>query len=75
MVYGGDSTRVKIELKADDQQVHGLLSRPVPFESMEFDIPAATTADGKLTLTWRAERGLGGNGRGTQVAEVWLMKK
>ncbi len=75
VVYGGDSTRVKIELKADDQQVHGLLSRPVPFESMEFDIPAATTADGKLTLTWRAERGLGGNGRGTQVAEVWLMKK
>ena len=75
VVYAGDSPQVKIELKADGARIHGLISRPIPFESMEFDIPKAVTADGKLTLTWHGEPGRGGNGRGTQVAEVWLMKK
>ena len=28
-----------------------------------------------LTLTWSADPGRGGNGRGCQVAEVWLVKK
>jgi hypothetical protein len=75
VVYAGDSPQVKIELKADDEQVHGLISRPIPFEPLEFDIPSAATRDGELTLQWRREPGLGGNGRGTQVAEVWLIKK
>ena len=38
----------------------------------EFDVPAAATADGALTLTWRQEPGAGGAGRGNQIAEVWL---
>lgn len=75
VVYAGDSPRVKIELKADDAQVHGLISRPIPFKPMEFDVPKSATADGSLTLTWRGEPGRGGNGRGTQVAEVWLIRK
>jgi len=28
-----------------------------------------------LTLAWSREPRLGGNGRGAQVAEVWLLKK
>jgi len=75
VVYAGDSPRVKIELKANETQVHGLISRPIPFKPMEFDIPKTATADGSLTLIWLGEPGRGGNGRGTQVAEVWLMKK
>ncbi len=74
VVYAGDST-AKIRLDADDAQVHPLLSRPVPFHPLEFDIPRQATADGAVTLTWRREAFLGGNGRGNQVAEVWLMKK
>ncbi len=75
VVYSGDSPQARIELKADGAEVHGLLDRPIPFESMEFDIPKNATEDGGLTLTWRGAPGRGGNGRGTQVAEVWLMKK
>ena len=75
VLYAGDSPQVKIELKADDLQVHDLISRPIPFETMEFDIPSAATEDGMLTLSWRGEPGRGGNGRGTQVAEVWLIRK
>jgi hypothetical protein len=42
---------------------------------MEFDVPAEATRDGQLDLTWTREQGLGGNGRGTQVSEVWLFRK
>ena len=75
VVYAGDSPQVRIDLQADGVEVHGLLERPVPFESLEFDVPQSATGDGGLTLTWRGEPGRGGNGRGTQVAEVWLLKK
>jgi hypothetical protein len=42
---------------------------------MEFDIPAAATQDGELRLKWYRTPGLGGSGRGCQVAEVWLIRK
>jgi hypothetical protein len=41
---------------------------------VEFEIPPQATAGGVLTLEWTRTPGLGGNGRGTQVSEVWLMK-
>src|ERR1017187_9574093 len=37
--------------------------------------PRRTKAQGTLDLAWYREAGLGGNGRGCQVAEVWLIKK
>ena len=42
---------------------------------MEFDLPPAATAKGELTLTWTREPGLGGNGRGCMVSEIWLLRK
>jgi hypothetical protein len=42
---------------------------------VEFDIPANASANGQLALKWYREPGLGGNGRGCQVSEVWLIKK
>jgi hypothetical protein len=76
VVYAGDSTRPKIRLStADGIEIHPLLSRPVPFQPLEFDIPRQATAKGELHLKWRREAGLGDNGRGLQVAEVWLMRK
>jgi hypothetical protein len=43
-------------------------------EPLEFDIPAEATSTGGLKLTWSRPPGLGGSGRGVQVAEVWLMR-
>ncbi len=76
VVYAGDSPRPKIRLTAGNGiEVHGLISRPVPFQPLEFDIPREATAGGTLDLKWYREAGLGDAGRGLQVAEVWLIKK
>jgi len=76
VVYAGDATRPEIRLVAGDGiEIHPLLSRPIPFRPLEFDIPHAATANGDLRLKWYREPGLGDAGRGTQVAEVWLIRK
>ena len=77
VVYAGDSPRVKMRLSAGDQEmeVHPYLDKPNPMAPLEFDIPAAAIKNGELLLTWRREPGQGGNGRGNEVAEVWLLKK
>jgi hypothetical protein len=74
VVYVGDMAR-EVRMLADTIEVHPLIKKPVPMRPMEFDIPARATADGELTLQWFRRPGLGGNGRGAQVAEVWLIKK
>ena len=76
VVYAGDSPRVKIRLVANDSiEIHPLIDKPTPVKPLEFDIPKQATATGDLRLTWSHEPGLGGNGRGTQVSEVWLIRK
>ena len=76
VVYAGDSLQRKIRLQAGDNiEIHPLLDKPAPIRPMEFDIPASAIQRGELTLTWRREPGLGGNGRGCQVAEVWLVRR
>jgi hypothetical protein len=76
VVYAGDSRRKKIRLTANDGiEIHPLMLKPFPFHPVEFDIPPAATARGDLTLSWFGEPGLGGNGRGCQVSEVWLIKE
>jgi hypothetical protein len=75
VVYGGDSLGTKIRLIANGAEVHPLIAKANPVAPMEFDIPQQATAKGELDLTWNREAGLGGNGRGTQVSEVWLIRK
>jgi len=76
IVYAGDSPKRKIRLAAaGDVEVHPLMAKPFPFKPIEFDLPRRATEHGELTLTWSGEPGLGGNGRGCQVSEVWLLKK
>ena len=76
VVYAGDNTRPKLRMVADDRfEVHGWLDRPVPFQPLEFDIPAEATADGVLNLSVFREPATGGAGRGNAVAEVWLMRR
>jgi len=76
VIYAGDAGHVKIRLACEGgPEIHPLIAKPQPPAPLEFDIPAEATAGGELTLAWTREPGLGGNGRGAQVAEVWLLKK
>jgi hypothetical protein len=74
-VYADDSYHLRIRLEAEGKEVHPLIKKPDPPEPLEFEIPPAATADGELTLSWFREPGRGGNGRGCQVREVWLIRK
>ena len=76
VVYGGDSPNVKIRLIANGSiEIHPLIVKPSPVAPVEFDIPKEATQNGELNLSWFREPALGGNGRGCQVSEVWLMRK
>jgi hypothetical protein len=74
IVYGGDDGR-KLRLVANnDLEIHPYLAKPLVGTSLEFDIPSEATAGGELTLSWTREAGLGGNGRGCMVSEIWLLR-
>jgi hypothetical protein len=76
VVYSGDAPRLKIRLDCTEKYtVHPLIKKPWPPKPLEFDIPREASATGNITLTWHREAGLGHNGRGCQVAEVWLIRK
>jgi hypothetical protein len=76
VVYAGDTPDMKIRLVAGDNlEVHPLVAKPDPIRPLEFDIPLHATEKGSLILSWYREQGLGGNGRGCQVSEVWLFRK
>lgn len=76
VVYAGEVSSVRIRLEAGDGlEIHPLMPREVPFRPLEFDIPREATRTGELHLRWTKEPGLGGAGRGLQVAEVWLIRK
>jgi hypothetical protein len=75
VVYAGDNPKRTIRLLANDAtELHPYITKPVPFRPLEFSVPQSLTRDGNLTLKWFGEPGLGGNGRGCQVSEVWLLK-
>jgi hypothetical protein len=76
VVYTGDMFQKRVRLTAGSSvEVHPYLLKPHDMSPLEFDIPSAATRSGVLDLFWYAEPGLGGNGRGCQVSEVWLIKK
>ncbi len=73
VVYVGDRSR-DMKLVADGRfEIHPLIKKES--KPLEFDIPLEATADGELDLIWTQAPGSRGAGRGTQVAEVWLIKK
>jgi hypothetical protein len=76
VVYGGDSPRQKLRLLANGSiEIHPFISKQVPYQPVEFEIPRDATRNGELNLAWTREPGQGGNGRGCQVSEIWLIKK
>lgn len=72
VVYSMEWEPKPIRLVAEGTEIHAPLARP--FELLDFEVPRVATADGTLTLTWTGPQGAGGNGRGCQVAEVWLIR-
>jgi len=74
ITYGGEDYTVPIRLVANDtMEIHAPLKRDTNPKIVEYDIPQAATATGTLDLKWTRPNGIGGGGRGLQVAEVWLM--
>lgn len=80
IVYGigdlGSRDRpMTIRLLANGQhEIHGMRPKDPAAKPVEFDVPVEATKGGELRLTWSRPAGIGGNGRGVQVAEVWLMR-
>jgi hypothetical protein len=74
VTYGGDARRVAVRLTANSIEVHPFREKGNTPDPVEFEIPQQATSSGTLTLEWTRTPGLGGNGRGTAVSEVWLMK-
>lgn len=72
--YGGDARRTAVRLTANGIEVHPYREKGATPEPVEFDLPQQATSSGTMTLEWTRTPGLGGNGRGTQVSEVWLIK-
>jgi hypothetical protein len=72
VVYSGDAPKIKLRLMANGTEIHPFILRQWPPAPQEFPIPRELTAGGELKLVWTREPGIGGNGRGCQVAEVWL---
>jgi hypothetical protein len=76
VVYAGDSPKRRIRLMANETlEIHPLMDKPFPIRPLEFELPAEATRSGTLRLQWTREPGLGGNGRGCQVSELWLLRK
>jgi hypothetical protein len=76
VTYAGDTMRWKVRLvSGNGLEVHPFIAKPSPIQPLEFDLPPGAIENGELTLSWCREPGLGGNGRGCQVAEVWLIRQ
>lgn len=61
--------RATLRLVADERhEIHGPLPQPNPTWPVEFEVPREATEDGVLDLEWQLAEG-----RGCQVAEVWLI--
>ena len=67
--------RSSIKLMADGELIHNYIrmgKKPI----LEFLLPKKITQDGQILLTFSCGQEDGGEGeRGTQVAEIWLIKK
>lgn len=65
----------KIRLTTEEGlEIHRFMDRPVPARPLEFAVPQTATSDGKLELILNREPTEQGNGRGAQMAEVWLLR-
>lgn len=72
VVYAGEDYALPMRLTANGAVVQDFSPRTSNPMTVELDLPQALTRGGTLTLRWTRPEGLGGSGRGHQVAQVWL---
>jgi len=74
VTYAGEDYAVPLTLMAGDGvEIHPARQRSSNPEVVEFAIPRGAIVNGMLRLRWMRSAGIGGGGRGRQVAEVWLL--
>jgi len=72
-VYAGEDYQLPMRLTANGVELHPPLSRTTNPMTVDLAIPPEITRSGQLRLEWTRPAGVGGGGRGHQVAEVWLL--
>jgi hypothetical protein len=75
IVYAGEGYTLPIRLTANGVVLRDFSERTSNPMTVELDVPHALTQHGGLTLEWTRPDGLGGSGRGHQVAQVWLLPR
>jgi hypothetical protein len=74
ITYAGEDYTLPIHLVANDSiEIHPPLNRDSDPKILQFDIPIEAVRKGTLDLKWTRPAGIGGGGRGHQIAEVWLI--
>ncbi|WP_267379047.1 hypothetical protein [Sphingomonas sp. GC_Shp_6] len=72
--WAGEDYALPMRLVANGSvALHPFRARRANPETFEVAIPHALTAGGTLDLAWSRPPGLGGSGRGHQIAETWLI--
>ncbi|OAN67228.1 hypothetical protein [Sphingomonas sp. TDK1] len=72
--YAGEDYWLPMRLVANGGiELHPPLDRTTNPMTVDIPIPAAATRGGTLDLAWTRPAGMGGSGRGHQVAETWLI--
>jgi len=73
-VVFGYEVNTTLKLIANDKYlVHDYIWKPEPPQPLYFTVPKEATQMGYLNLSWSNVPGIGGNGRGCSVSEVWLI--
>ncbi len=73
VVYAGEDFALPLRLTANRTlEIHPPLQRASNPQTLEFELPAQAARSGALELEWARPKGLGGGGRGRQIAQVWL---
>ncbi|WP_162235284.1 hypothetical protein, partial [Sphingomonas sp. Leaf10] len=71
--WAGEDYALPMRLTGDGVELHDFRARNGDRETVETAIPQSLTADGALTLEWHRPSGIGGGGRGHQIAQTWLI--
>lgn len=71
--WAGEDYSLPLTLTANGASLPAPSTRAANPQRVELFIPQPLTATGTLNLVWSRPPGMGGSGRGRQIAEVWLI--
>lgn len=71
--WAGEDYSLPLTLTANGMTLPAPPTRTSNPQRVDLAIPSSLTAGGTLDLVWSRPPGMGGSGRGRQIAEVWLI--